>query len=79
MEVFLNDPAKAEITGIFKGGGPETDPKRTRNGAKTEPNRSQTGAKHSQNGPKSSFSGWDGQGVCRGAGGGGVVRDKENH
>ena len=41
--------------------GPETDPEQTRNGAKrsrTEPN----GAKRSRNGPKLSFSGWDGRG-----------------
>ena len=30
----------------------------------------------SRNGPKSSFSGWDGRGVCRGRGGWGVVREK---
>ena len=56
--------------------------KRTRNRAETEPNgakRSRNGAKRSRNGPKSSFSGWDGRGVCRGRGGGGVVREKENH
>ena len=61
---------------------PETDPKRSRKGAEKEPNgakRSRNGAKRSRNGPKFSFSGWDGRGVCRGRGGGGVVREKENH
>ena len=39
--------------------GPETDPKRTRNGAK----RSRNGAETES---KPSLSGWDGRGVCRG-------------
>ena len=54
--------------------GPETDPKRSQ----TEPNGPDTEPKRSRNGPKSSFLGWDGRWVCR-DGGGGVVREKENH
>ena len=61
---------------------PKRTRKQTRNRPETKPNgvkRSQNAAKRSRYGPKSSFSGWDGRGVCRGSGGGGVVREKENH
>ena len=54
---------------------PETDPKQTRNRAETEPNgakSSRNGARRSRNGPKSSFPSFDGRGVCRGWGGGGL-------
>ena len=55
---------------------PPNTRKRTRNRPETELKRSRNGAKWSQNGAKRSFSGWDGRGVCRGRWGGGVVREK---
>ena len=54
---------------------PETEPKRSRNEAETELKRSQTEPKWTE----IKLSGWDGRGVCRGRGGGGVAREKENH
>ena len=55
--------------------GPETDPKRTRNGPETDPNGPET----DRNGPEMDRNQaiWAG-GVCR-DGGGGAVREKEDH
>ena len=55
--------------------GPEMEPNEAK---RTETDRNR--AKRSRNGPKSSFLGWDGQGVCWEGGGGWVFqREKENH
>ena len=56
---------------------PNRTRERTRNRPETEPKRSQNGAKRSRNGPKSSFSGWDGRGGLSGPGVGRVVREKK--
>ena len=62
--------------------GPETDPKQSQtepNGAETEPNGAETEPNGAETEPRSNFSGWDRWGGCWGRGGGGVVREKENH
>ena len=57
---------------------PTPTPPNTPNGPDTDPKHTRNGAKRSRNGPKSSLSGWDGRGVCRGRGGGGVVGKRKS-